>query len=92
MTQKTEKPDYQKICGELMVRLKFAIDHLKADGTGLSYDRETGKTKPWRHYLAEGIEMCGYTIDKDDLDALDLPAAARRKYFANKAKAKNEAA
>jgi len=83
-----EEPDYQKICGELMVRLKFAIDHLHARGSGLSYDRETGKTKPWRYYLAEGIEMCGYNIDRDDLDALDLPAAQRRKYFDQKAKAR----
>lgn len=84
MTKGNDEINYPKLCGELMVRLKFAVDHLKADGAGLSLDRKTGKTTPWRHYLAEGIEMCGYTIDKDDLDALDLPAAQRRKYFQNK--------
>lgn len=92
MTKKTERTDYKKICGELLARLKFAVDHLDCRGTGLMFNKETGKTTPWRHYLAEGFEMCGFTIDKDDLDALDLPAAQRRKYFEKKAKAKSEAA
>lgn len=80
----SEETDYKKICGELMSRLKFAIDHLHSRGTGLTFDRTTGKTMPWRHYLAEGIAMCGYEIDNDDLDALDLPAKQKRKYFQDK--------
>lgn len=67
-------------------RLIFAVNNYKYTG-GMVRDSETGKHETPIFWFASALEMVGITFDKDDLAALHKPAAAKRKYFADKRKA-----
>ena len=77
--------DYKAIAEALAERLIFALEHWKYTG-GLAYNPATGKGQTPMRYFAEGLRLMGYEIADADLNALALPAAARRKYFAAKEK------
>lgn len=66
--------DWQRIASELGVRVEFAIFNLK--GSGFMMDPETGKSKTWREYLAEGLDLFpGYSVDREIMATLDMPRA-----------------
>lgn len=83
----TDDKDYKKIAEALAERLIFALENWKYTG-GLAYNPVTGKGQTPMRYFAEGLKLMGYEIADADLNALALPAAAKRRYFATREKAK----
>lgn len=79
------KKDWEKIAGALAERVLFALNHYKYNG-GLIIDHNKGTSQTPLHYFADGLRMAGYEIDENDVNALCMPAAKRRKYFADKRK------
>lgn len=82
----TDKKDYKEISYQLAERLLFALNHWKYNG-GVVYNRDKGLAITPMRYFADGLKMLGYEIADADVEALALPAAARRKYFIAKEKA-----
>ncbi len=83
--------DWKEVAMQLAERVEFAAQHLEVrSGTDLVMNMETGKTKTWRNYMAEGLELIpGLKIDREVLAALSLPAKQRRKRLAQIDASKN---
>ena len=73
----------------------FALQNLKAPGTGSIYNSATGEFRHWKTRFADTLEkMPGVKVDREAMFALDLPKAQRAKFFkaradAQKAEAQN---
>lgn len=78
-----KRTKWKEIALELSHRVEFAMNHCdfrRSVGTGVVTNNETGKRRWWREYMAEGIEMLpGTFVDREILEAIDLPAKERRK-------------
>lgn len=75
------KTNWEEVARSLAERVDFAVRHLKGDGGFM--DMGTGAFKPWREYMAEGMEMIpGCTVDREILDACSLPKSKRIKAIA----------
>lgn len=93
----TPEPNWKEIATGLAQRIDFAMRHLKANGSGLMLDMNTGKSQSWREYMADGMELFpGVVVDRELMHLLDIPRSRQRKAIealkAERAKAKGGAA
>ena len=92
-TEKAVEKDWKMVAYALAERVNFAISRLDVRGSGMMVNMKTGKARSWRDYMADGLRMMpGWKVDRRVLDALELPAAKRRKRLAELAAARHAAA
>lgn len=85
---KKKKPDWEAIAMTLGRDVIFALNHLKAPGSPMIYNREKGEMRHWRERFADSLEMIPEVkVDREAMHALDLPAKERRKFFKDREKA-----
>lgn len=89
------EPDWKQIATAMYADVSFALQNLKAPGSGSIYNPTTGEFRHWKTRFADTLEkMPGVTVDREAMFALDLPKAKRIKFFkdreaAQKAEAQN---
>lgn len=87
-----DETNWEDIAKGLAQRIDFAMRHLKANGSGLILNINTGESQHWRDYMADGIELIpGVKVDRELMHLLGLPRTKQRKAIAElKAKRESE--
>jgi hypothetical protein len=81
-------PDWKEIAGAMFRDVYFALQNLKAPGSGTIFSRTTGEMIHWRTRFADTLEkMPGVSVDREAMFALDLPKAKKVKFFKDREKA-----
>lgn len=84
------EPDWKEIAITLWRDVNFAAANLKATGSGILYNPDTGTSRHWKERFADSLElMPGVTVDRDAMHAMDLPKKQRLKFFKDREDAKN---
>jgi hypothetical protein len=76
------EPDWKEIAITLWRDVNFAAANLKAAGSGILYNPETGTSRHWKERFADSLElMPGVTVDREAMHAMDLPKKQQLKFF-----------
>ena len=76
----TPDTDWKSIAHALAKRVNFALTQIEGCKAGFFINNQTGDTRHWRDYMADGLEMVpGVTVDREIMYTMDLPRSQRKK-------------